>query len=204
MGANAVKERAKYFNVTFGKVVQSVSKETPNAVFRVNGNGKDVYELIYSSLSGRILDITIFEDKEYGDKCRITLDDVGERMVLQFPVESRYFNSLACKIRNIPTNTHVTIKPYDFKAEDDKRVIGLNILEGDEKGIKVLPFITKENPCGIPAYPENPTKNAVKKWSADREEFLIAEVNAHREKFHTGAPVQDSDTEGMEADDLPF
>lgn len=152
MGANPVSsEQKQYFNI-FGSVFTTKSNpETPNAIKRTTapkkGEPKDVWELHYESLNGMIKSLTV-KETEYGKKYEIILDDIGEQMILQIPVESNYGDALMNRLPNIDLNTYVTLKPYSFipKGESKKKE-GITVTQNK---IKIESAYTKELPKDKP------------------------------------------------------
>lgn len=213
MGANPFRpsQKTDFYNITFGKIARSVPVNTEGAEARENKNGKLVYELFFRSLTGVIKDLEIIEDKEYGDKLHIVIDDIGERSILQIPIESRFFGSFANKLPCIPENSVVTIVPYDFEGKDStadkpKKIVGINVHLGtDEKGEKVVNFFSKDNPGDMPKFPESNDKADVQIWLIEVRRFFKKLIMAEVPRFKSpvvppvgNAPAAD------EQDDLPF
>ena len=207
MAANPAKnENVTYYDIITGNIIKRVEANTEGAVERINAKGNKVHELIYGSLTGIIKDIEIIVNDEFGDKLIITMSDMGEIEKLRIGVESKYFSSFVQRIKNIPANTVVTIKPFDFKKGED-HIVGLNVFIGrDEKGEKILPFLTKENPGkGCPVFPEGGDKSDIKVWGIQRNKFLKQHLDENKGKFTSGNKlVEKVTTKQEEADDLPF
>lgn len=198
------KEKTKFLNVMFGKIVESVTKETEGAKERVNKVNQMVYEKHYEFISGKILNIRIEESKDYGDKLMVIMEDMGERYTLQIPVESRYFKSFAMRMPNLKAGQTYCIKPYDFTDNKKKRVTGLNIYEGmTDTGVKIESAYTKENNNGMPEFPAQGDDSEVKIWSIKVTKFLKEVILKFSARFST-AKVNEPTVEKDENDDLPF
>lgn len=206
MGGNRQRTNRKYLSIVRGQVVERVPEGTANAVSRVLDNDKKetVYELWFDSYDATLKDIYI-EDTDYGEQCRVVLSDIGEEYVLNMPTNSSNFDSFARLVPYLKLNTLYKFKPYDFIPKDsNKRKLGLNIFEGDNK---IAQFYSKENSNGLPAFPKGvggakPTKRDIEKWNTARIEFLVNSTRAVVDKWN-GA-LGTSNNSGGEPSDLPF
>lgn len=197
MGANPIRTSSKYYTVLFGQIVRTVTEETVNAKKRENKNGKVIHELIYESLYGNITNVRIQEDKKFGDKLLIVLNDGEEVSTVQMPVDSRYFVNFISKLPNLNANTEYCLVPYEFNNENGKRVAGVNCYEGSNKtGKKVEAYFTKENPNGMPDFPAAPyEKEDIIVYTAKRTKFLKKVLAEQQTKFSPSGNVTPFDAD---------
>ena len=183
---------ARYANIISGKFAEKVDEDTPGAKSRLNKNNETVWELNHPSVEGRIKKAFIHES-DYGKTLRVTLDCDDEGIiVVNIPVESRYFDSFMNRLPNIAKamDQVVVIKPYSFtdKETQGKRQ-GLTVEIG---GVKIEPFYTKENTG------QKPTDKAYKKLpdgrlkEADFKHFKATEREWFCELVKTVFPEGDN------------
>jgi hypothetical protein len=185
MGTNAQRTTSKYFTIVFGQITRTVSEETPNAKERETKTGKKVFELTYESIYGKITSIGIKEDKKFGDKLFIVLNDGIEVCTVQMPVDSRYFVNLISKLPNLLPTKNYCLAPYEFVNENGKRIAGVNVYEGiDKTGKKIDAYFTKENPNGLPDFPPAPyEKEDIMVYTAQRTKFLKKVLLENQNRF---------------------
>jgi len=160
---------ATYLTIMGGNIAQKVPEGTEGATQRTNKNGKQVYEMLYKSVSGR-LQSAVVESGNYGDQLKVTIDSEGRKCILTIPVQSAYFSNFASKIGNVDLSKDVKIYPYSlFSKEKNKQISGLNFYQNDKK---IEYFISNENrPDGYPAMPEKGKDAEFKKFLIDKTEW---------------------------------
>lgn len=170
-------EKQTYLNISFGKIREKVTKETPGAVSRENKNGDTVWEMVDNSVEGKITGIRYKEHSEYGNSYEITIDDGEEVFNLSLHEDSKFANGFLTRLPNVDLNKFVTIMPYEFTPSDsDKKRSGLNIYQDDQK---IEPYFSaKVDGKWIykEGFPEAPTgsvtKNQWKKYGLEVQEYL--------------------------------
>lgn len=122
--------RKPYLSIIDGVFKEKVDKDTPGAVRRdyetPAGDKGTKYELEYDTWSGIVLSLVV-RDTPYGDVFNMEFEDA----VLSINTSHRMFNSIMEKLPNADLTKEITLKPYDFKDDHDKRVSGVNIFQGD-------------------------------------------------------------------------
>jgi hypothetical protein len=153
MGATPYSDtRKNYYNVNGYQFTQRAAEGQSGAVMRKitkkDGSVKEVWELLYKDLSGDITSIDV-KETDWGKQYEITLNDLGEVMVLQLNVESGYGDTFAARLPNVDLSKPVKLVPYSFVPDGGTRKKeGLNIFQAE---VKIEPFFTKENPANIPS-----------------------------------------------------
>jgi len=196
-----------YYSVIDGELRRKANPEDNQEYVkkRTRKDGVEVSEYVPSSISGIISSFEIKTEDFQGKKIsrlHVTLSDVGEEYLIQFPVESRYFGSFVSKLPNVKFNNSVEISVYDFTDKSGKKVAGVLVKQGS----KVPDFFTKENPLpGVSAYPFDGDDDEKKLWGIQRTKALKSVVVNQYERLKSelvaDAPsVSNSDY----SDDIPF
>jgi hypothetical protein len=147
-----------YLSLIQGTLRQKVDADTQGAKKRdwetPSGEKGSKWELIYTAWEGIVKDIYI-KDTEYGKFLNVEFDDA----ILSIGTESRYFNDFVQKLASADITKPITVKPYDFEADNGKRQIGINIFQ-DGKKLKNY-FWDEEKKQAKEGYPtpEGDTKN---------------------------------------------
>lgn len=222
MGLNSSTHSNRTFiSIVNGKFAQRVTEQTPNSVRRViekkDGSKKEVWELIYDTVSGTITSIAVDETGDFGDQLKINMEDIGEQFTVTLSMSGREAKNFLCLLKNIKLNEPVILSPYNFTSKDDGRqVIGMNTMQGGMgKEFKVKPYFSKETPNGLPQVPEGADKDEFKLTMKQQEIYLKKWVkkfvgdnfkeakpegkmqpNKSAEKIYTNASAP--------SDDLPF
>ena len=200
MGLSVSTQQKKTFvNIVGGKFAIRAKEGDEGAVSRKNKNQELVWERIYDSLTGIIVDVKVERVealKAYN--YIIEVNDVGDVYYVNIPVDSRYGDSLAMKLPKIEKNGVYTLVPYDFPAGGRKN-IGIAVYEGTEmvKGQGLKPFYTKEEPNGMPFPKRELDEDEYKAYSLTKRKFLKDEVAKWGKEIKPNAPKVDDD-------DLPF
>lgn len=156
-----------YLSVADGKIIQRVKEGTPNATQRTTKNGKVVYELKFSNVSGFLSGISIKEN-EFGKDWIFELEDEGQVYALQMMYNSRYATTLLNALCNpdVDFNLPITITPWS-KEVDGKQKTSTYLKQGEED---VKWYFTKDNPNGMP-----PLEKVVFKGKEQWDDFKIME-----------------------------
>lgn len=210
-------EPKTYLSISFGKIREKVTKDTPGAVSRTNKLGDIVWERVDNSIEGRIVDISYKEHSEYGNSYEIVIDDDKEKFNLSLHEDSKFANQFLTKFPNVDISKFVTISPYEFTPSDsDKKRSGLNLYQEDKKLENF--FASKVNDKWIykeefPEAPEGaPDKKKWKKYSIEVQEFLYdyfkTSIKPKFEQKSTESynhfPTKNIVTKPEEYEDLPF
>ena len=179
MGYDTEDVSKTYFSFYRGKVVRNVTKkpDTPGAQKRTNKEGKDVYELVYPSYTGHLLDINVKEGGPYGPEWVLELKDMisGEVAVLNFPYSSGYTRSFFCQLPNADLTKAIKFKPaYEEKIVDQKSVSSSKVfLYQDGKPIGW--YHKKSELNGMPDVEEY-VENRVKKINSGKQMAFFVEM----------------------------
>jgi hypothetical protein len=194
-----------YYSVIDGELRRKANPEDnqEHVKKRTRKDGVEVSEYVPSSISGYISSFEIKTEDFQGKKIsrlNVSLTDVGEEYLVQFPVESRYFGSFVSKLPNINFGNAVEISVYDFIDKSGKKVAGVTVKQGS----KVSDYFTKENPLpGVSAYPFDGDDDEKKLWGIQRTKALKSVVVGQYDRLKSEPvpePVSDIDS----STDLPF
>jgi hypothetical protein len=153
-------ESNTYLSISLGKLRKKTDAENPNAVKRTSEKtGKDMYELVFAGLTGKIVGLEYKESKDYGNSLVVKVKDESDIYNVQISEESKYFSEFLTKYPNIDISKDIELKPYDFipKGETSRKK-GLVIVQNGEKLSNY--YITKDGEKyipkdGIPTYDLN-------------------------------------------------
>ena len=194
-----------YYSVIDGELRRKANPEDNQEYVkkRTRKDGVEVSEYVPSSISGTISSFEIKTEDFQGKKIsrlNVTLSDVGEEYLIQFPVDSRYFGSFVSKLPNVKFNNSVEISVYDFTDKTGKKVAGVLVKQGS----KVPDFFTKENPLpGVSAYPFDGDDDEKKLWGIQRTKALKSVVVGQYERLKSEL-VADAPSVSDYSDDIPF
>ena len=179
MGLNqSTKGNRTFVSIVQGQWAQRVTQETPNSVKRIiekkDGSKKEVWELNYDTVDGKITSIEIDETGDFGDQLKINMVDGGEFFTVTLSMAGREAKGFLCVLKNVDLKTNITLAPYNFTSkEDGRQVIGMNIYQGGVgKEFKVKPYFSKETPNGLPQVPEGSDKDEFKIVMKQQEIYL--------------------------------
>lgn len=178
MGLFNTNENTTFINIINSKFTVKVDENTEGAVQRENKNGNIVHELLFSNLSGKILDIA-YKKKDFGDFVEIRIYDDGH-FVLQLPWGNSLCNNLIKMLPNIDYGCFVEFCVFK------ERKSGRTALLIKQNGEWVKYAFTKDRPNGMP----KPTQRKTGKWDFSKvEDFLfsvlegeIERINKHEEE----------------------
>lgn len=137
------RDKISYLRVSDGKIRLKSVKEDKEAEERFVDIKKDyVYERVYTSCEGYLIDITVQTHDEYGTTYNLILFDPADGMKysLGMAETSRYFSSFAQHMPNIDFSKPVTIKPYSFTMEG-RTNIGVSVWQ---EGVKLENYYRAE------------------------------------------------------------
>lgn len=218
MGLNTRQyERKTYIGIIGGKFATKANADTPNAVKRFSEKkNQDVYELLYDDVTGRITDIHI-EESQFGKQLIVGVNDVGDYLQVQIPVESKYFWHFAMKINYVDFNQEIMIAPYSFEDKTKKdskgnpqKITGLNIYQPAiaNANNKTQYYYTESEPKGKPMPEKDMDETDYKVFRLKEQKFLIEAVSKIKLTQHDEEPAHIANATDDEippvSDDLPF
>jgi len=223
------KSSKKYFNILGGRFAVRVADGTPGSEQRINKVGAEVSEIFHNSFEGKLTGITTSEHDEYGKSWNFDFIADGE----EFTLKMSYSNSLAVAflkmLPNIDVSEEFELSPSQ-KLVDGKNRSSLFINQG---GATIKHAYTRSEPNGMPDLEEivvsgkktwddtkrlafleamvmsdivpKLTKGAAQSVSDASEEEFERDVAGELGDTNDSAPsLMDSDTEGVNPEDLPF
>lgn len=128
MGLNK-NESLIYLKIADGKIRMKTNDKDPEAVQRKDEiNNKIMYERVYSSCAGFLMEVREQIHEEYGTVYSLILLDPtdGAKYSLQFSDQSRYFPAFVQRFPLIDFSKPIVVKPFSFK-QGDSNAIGLSI-----------------------------------------------------------------------------
>jgi hypothetical protein len=173
----------QYYQVYDGSFRTRVSEDFPDAIRRINKNGKEVFEKEVRALFGFIENIYLEQSVDYGEKIVLELDrnEDGKIPVLSFGIESKDGRDILRKLPNIDLEKEIRISAYRFIPEGEKdETSGISIFqqdENDEFNVKITNFFfdveTKKYLHGFPSIDWDAATEAERKiYKVHRDEFL--------------------------------
>ena len=203
-----------HLSIIKGSLMQKSDKSNPEAVERKyedkDGNEKSKWEVVFSKVSGMITNVE-FKDGDFGEQVLIDVEDVGEKVRIYMPSDSRYFTDFAKKLPNIDLAQDVELLPYDFTGDNGKPVKGMSVKQNDEKIYSFYYDSDKKKTInGLP----QPDKNANVKGHDDAYDkddwkiFFMKEKKYLKKKVQGTefgvAPTPKENIKEEEHDDVPF
>ena len=191
----AIKQtNAIYLTIADGKICRRVQSKTPDAIERINKDGKLVYEEFYKGWKGTITDIKTREN-DYGKNWMIYLKDEYGDYILQLPYSSGYSASFLKALPNVDPSQPVTLMP-SLKIEGDKKRTSMFI---NQNGASLKWAYTKDNPNGLPELQQIKVKGKTTWDDSEIMEFLENMVNNEfLPKLDGNNPIEN------EMDEAPF
>ena len=214
-GTNNNDGNAVYLRIAEGKIVETVDEGTPGAVSRTtkpsddHPNGRIVWERKDDYVDGVITSIYRKEREYKGEAMNslvLRMADKGESYLLEIKEGSRYWSSIMLRLPNIDLTKSVRVSPYDFTDKEGRRVIGLNVIQGNSK---VEPKWSKTSPGDLPQG-KQVRVNGKTVWDfEERDQYLLKVMKTISDKMRSA----DDAFEGSKAevsvvadddDGLPF
>lgn len=167
---------AIFLNIADGKIIrrfQNATKDSKERVLAKGPNaGKVVHEEHYSFVEGLITDIQT-KDSDYGKSWIVTIDDEGERYILQMDYSGGYSSAFLKALPNVDLSKKVKLSPK-MTIEGDKKKTTLFINQG---GTAAKHFYTKDNPNGLPQMVQKKVKGKMQWDDSEMMEFFEKMVN---------------------------
>lgn len=193
-----------YYNVFKGKFTKKADVPTdPDVVTRTNHLGNTVHEYHFDALDNMYLaKIEEVEHEEYGLSYDITCIDGNEYCKIRFS-QGALATAFLTRMENIILDEPFSIELYYFPEEDKAR---LNVFQ---KGNKVEPVYTKDNPGALPP-PRKIKINNKETWDwTDQLNYwsqVIKSINqhlpgVHREMAESAQSQSIQKPDGWEMDD---
>jgi hypothetical protein len=164
-----------YVTILDGKLAVRSDQANPKAVKRTTKAGKDVYELLYPSFTGRLKDV-YFKDREHENKkweeLHLLIFDDIDHVLIQIPFPSRYSNSFLRAIKNADLQKPMTLNPW-YKVVGDKTKAAIYINQ-DGDPVEWYYGATPETANGLPALvPYSvPGDSEIKYSDVERNKFI--------------------------------
>lgn len=117
-----------------GKVILTSKAEMQGYVSRTNKVGNVVWELFYDSFSGKLTNVRS-EEGMYGTQWFFEFDDEGSTIIVTTGYDNRYARTLINRLLNkaIDYNNPITLKPYSFITDDERKMSGVNVFQFGKK-----------------------------------------------------------------------
>lgn len=192
-----------------GKVVLTSKTQLEGYIGRTNKLGNQVYELFYDLFTGKLTNVRT-QDGEYGVQWFFEFDDAGKTYIITTGYDNRYARTFLVRLLNdkIDFNQPITIKPYSFVTDDEKKMTGVTIIQN---GKKMDPAFSYEQ---LPKPQEVKVKKQITYNYTEQMEFLEDLISKLVMPRLTGAttPVIKTDKDGfisieediMTGDDMDF
>lgn len=211
-GANST-----YLGIIDGKITLKVDKDTPDAVQRINKDGKIVWETRHGYIEGVLKKIDISTNTYNGAEIKswlLTLEDKGKRYILQIGYDSRYATSLLFSLCNpvVDFEQPIKISPW-MKMDGDKKKTACFLSQGEGKDNNIDWFFTKEEPRGMPEWTKQKIKGKDVWDNYDAMIFLENFIEEHiKPQLTNGNSYQPQENtvsqvdlnQAPSEDDLPF
>ena len=130
-------EKCLYLRVAEGKLRIKCNETTPGAVSRTykdkDNTEKTIWELVYTAVSGKIVNIIQRDHPEYGTSFNLVLKDGEDKYSIQMGDKSNYFSTFVMALPNIDLSKPVKIKPYSIKNDNGYDNQGFVIYQDEKK-----------------------------------------------------------------------
>jgi hypothetical protein len=167
---------AIFLNIADGKIIrrfQNATKDSKERVLAKGPNaGKVVHEEHYSFVEGLIVDIQT-KDSDYGKSWVITIDDEGEKYLLQMDYSGGYSSAFLKALPNVDLSKKVKLSPK-MTVEGDKKKTTLFVNQG---GVAAKHYYTKDEPNGLPQMKKIKVKGKEQWDDSDMMAFFENMVN---------------------------
>lgn len=196
-----------YLDIRGGKVAERVQGPGEGVVARTITKGEKAGTIVHERMDGYVEGVIkgwAYQSRQVAGRemrtLQITLDDVGERYVLQLPRSYKVWRHFILALPNVKAGDPVRFEPYDYVSKKDgKRKTGMGLSQNGEgvkwafgRGDGKLPDapMVEVNGQDIPNYTE-------------QDKFLDVVLEEQKGRFGTVAPVAAPATE-EEDDGMPF
>jgi len=166
------------------------------------------YKHYFSSITGKILNVTKFEDKVYGVFLNVEMEDIdGDDSQISMKFYGKYAENLLNRLLATDLNRQCTLAPYSMP--DDYKPEGGSTIKYFNQGVTVYQDGEKvtgayDEETGLPPTErvENPTDGSIVTSRTKRVNFLWDSLqqmlNVMNEEVPVGMDIEEED------DDLPF
>jgi hypothetical protein len=113
------------------------------------------------------------KDSDYGKSWVVTIDDEGEKYILQMDYSGGYSSAFLKALPNVDLSQKVKLSPK-MTIEGDKKKTTLFINQG---GTAAKHFYTKDNPNGLPQMVQKKVKGKMQWDDSEMMEFFERMVN---------------------------
>lgn len=153
MAADNSSSARRYFNLNGGKFVRRTNNPDeenakPRILTKGPNAGKQIHEVSYDNMSGKIVNVQFEHDESYGNNTAITFDD-GD--VFNVKTDSNAGVGFLKMFPNIditqPVKMTAKVSPVDIKGE----TVNVTSLFIAQAGAALKWAYTKDNPNGLPA-----------------------------------------------------
>lgn len=237
---NKEQNYSTYLSIFNGQIVQEWRKKAPKEehipagkelktreITMGKNSGNTVWYVGYDYVAGMLTNVKLDTEGDYGSRIILTIKDVDDTYILTIPVKSSYGQSFLFKMLNIDLSKEVSFEPWTMDEEQWRALTGktkkggksgLTIRQGEGDDNKIENVYTKDEPNGLPDLVRKETREGVKWYSDDRDDFLLGKLEdefipavngANNEPSKpagnaTNAPAPGADQQEEEEDDLPF
>jgi hypothetical protein len=188
-GTNNNGGSAIYLRIADGMVVEQVEEGKEGAISRTtkpsdeHPNGRTVWERRDKFVEGLIISMFRKEREYKGEvmnSLAIRLKDGGEVYQIDMNEGNRYWSSFMLRLPNLDLSKSVRLLPYDFTDKEGRRVVGMNLMQGNDK---VQPKWTKDSPGDLPQG-RKVRVNGKDVWDfEDRDQYLLKVMQAIASKL---------------------
>ena len=133
---NVQTQSVTWAKISQGKVVLTSKVPMEGYVERINKMNATVYELFYNSFEGRLIDVELDSEANYGPQWKLTFDDNGKTVILTSGYENRYTRTLLNRLLNkaIDFTKEISINPYSFIPDGEEYTLtGCNVIQFGKK-----------------------------------------------------------------------
>lgn len=129
-------ETMLYIGTFQGNFVRRVGEGEPNAVTRVNKNGKTVHEVRFNTITGRLTDISE-KDSEFGKRWIFVFEAGGQKLSLESSQKGSLATTIINRLPNLDLSNPFKIK-IAYNASKDRTMFfvdqdGVNIEDKYQK-----------------------------------------------------------------------
>lgn len=221
---NRTQERITFLNVINGKIARKATKDEQGAVSRINKNQIEVWEMFFDSFTGRIVkgEVIINEKMENQKEIHLTLMAGIDKFKLQVPLEGKFGNTLAVRLRDIKGGQYVKLEPYSFddpngpdRTGKTRRISGMNVFVGNSTNNMEKVIVNKDNaPSDMPKFPESKNykdedeyridvdtwKSKMRVWYSKFAKAELERINSEVEKLTAVKPKPTKEDYSISAD----
>ena len=128
---NAANQSFHYIGIVDGNFRENTTADNPKAVKRIDKNGNEKFELIFSALEGYITNIE-FKVSDYGETCEITIEDKDEKNLLQVQIDSGIYRSLSKRLPNLEPKLITKLSVFKNTGDNGKTYTNIAVRQNDK------------------------------------------------------------------------